>query len=146
MASETVDPIDWPHPPPYTGQYQGFNYRRPWQYPLSSTYCTCSSMRAANHKTYCTDWDANVRPSERQANALPVRPLRVWICNELGYDTCLEYIISFISNGEHVFIYIWYFHLFFAFLDLVMSIRISITNFHVLCFDIYAIPTYEHWN
>ena len=29
MASETVDPIDWSYPPPYTGQY-----------PLSSTYCT----------------------------------------------------------------------------------------------------------
>ena len=29
MASETVDPIDRSHPPPYTGQY-----------PLSSTYCT----------------------------------------------------------------------------------------------------------
>ena len=29
MASETVDPIDWSHPSPYTGQY-----------PLSSTYCT----------------------------------------------------------------------------------------------------------
>ena len=29
MASETVDPIDWLHPPPYTRQY-----------PLSSTYCT----------------------------------------------------------------------------------------------------------
>ena len=29
MASETVDPIDWSHPPPYTGQY-----------PLSSTFCT----------------------------------------------------------------------------------------------------------
>ena len=29
MASEMVDPIDWSHPPPYTGQY-----------PLSSTYCT----------------------------------------------------------------------------------------------------------
>ena len=36
-------------------------------------------MRAANHKTYCTDWDANVRPSECQANALPVWPLRVWV-------------------------------------------------------------------
>ena len=29
MASETVSPIDWSQPPPYTGQY-----------PLSSTYCT----------------------------------------------------------------------------------------------------------
>ena len=29
MASETVDPIYWSHPPPYTGQY-----------PLSFTYCT----------------------------------------------------------------------------------------------------------
>ena len=28
MASETVDPIDWLHPPPHTGQY-----------PLCSTYC-----------------------------------------------------------------------------------------------------------
>ena len=37
-----------------------------------------SSMQAANHKTYCTDWDANVRPSECQANALPVQPLYVW--------------------------------------------------------------------
>ena len=36
-------------------------------------------MRAANHKTYCTDWDANVRPSECRANALPVWPLRVWV-------------------------------------------------------------------
>ena len=29
MASETVDPIDWSYPSPYTGQY-----------PMSSTYCT----------------------------------------------------------------------------------------------------------
>ena len=29
MASETVDPIDWSHPIPYTGQF-----------PLSSTFCT----------------------------------------------------------------------------------------------------------
>ena len=29
MASDTVDPIDWSTPPPYTGQY-----------PLSYTYCT----------------------------------------------------------------------------------------------------------
>ena len=29
MASETVDPVHWLHPPPYTGQYS-----------LSSTYCT----------------------------------------------------------------------------------------------------------
>ena len=29
MASETVDPIEWLHPQPYTGQY-----------PLSSSYCT----------------------------------------------------------------------------------------------------------
>ena len=32
MASETVDPIDWSHPPPYTGPY-----------PLSSTYWTLQS-------------------------------------------------------------------------------------------------------
>ena len=34
MASETVDPIDWSHPPPYTGQS-----------PLSSTYCTLQITR-----------------------------------------------------------------------------------------------------
>ena len=43
MASETVDPIDWLHPPPYTGQY-----------PLSSTYAHCNAGWAANHETYCT--------------------------------------------------------------------------------------------
>ena len=35
-----------------------------------------SAMRAANRKTCCTQWAANVRPSVCQANALPVRPLR----------------------------------------------------------------------
>ena len=33
-------------------------------------------MRTANNKTCFTQWAANVRPSECQANALPVRPLR----------------------------------------------------------------------
>ena len=64
IASETVDPTDWPLLPPYIGQY-----------PLNSTYCTVQ-MRVINHKTCCSHWDANARPSECQANALPVRPLR----------------------------------------------------------------------
>ena len=66
MSSETVDPIDWLQPPPYTGQY-----------PLSSTYAHCNAGWAANHETYCTEWGANLRPSDYQTNALPVRPLRV---------------------------------------------------------------------
>ena len=44
-----------------------------------------NSMRVANHKAYCTDWDANVQPSERQANALPVRPLRVCSATQLPW-------------------------------------------------------------
>ena len=65
MASETVDPINWSHPPPYTGQY-----------PLSSTYYTV--QWGANHKICCTQWAANVRPSVCQANALPVQPLKAY--------------------------------------------------------------------
>ena len=38
MTSQTVDPIDWPLPLPYTEQY-----------PLSSTYCTVE-MQATNRK------------------------------------------------------------------------------------------------
>ena len=67
MASETVDPIDCSHPPTLHRAVP------------PELHVLHSSMRAANHKTYCTDWDANVRPLEREANALPVRPLRVWI-------------------------------------------------------------------
>ena len=36
-----------------------------------------SAMLAANNKTCCTHWAANVRPSECEADALPVRPLMV---------------------------------------------------------------------
>ena len=67
MASETVDPIDWLHPPPYKGS-------TPWAPPIAH----CNAGWAGNHKTYCTEWDPNVRPSEYQTNALPVRPLRVF--------------------------------------------------------------------
>ena len=35
-----------------------------------------TTMRAANHKTCCTESAANMRPTECQTNALPVRPLR----------------------------------------------------------------------
>ena len=65
MASETVDPIAWPHPPPYTGHAVP-----------PELHVLHSVMRAANHKTCCNP-AANVRPSECQANALPVRSLRV---------------------------------------------------------------------
>ena len=34
------------------------------------------AMMATNHKTCCTQWAANVRPSECHVNALPMRPLR----------------------------------------------------------------------
>ena len=66
MASETVGPIDRSLPSPYTRQYL-----------FSSAYCTVQ-MGVTNHKTCCSHWDANTRPSECQAfrplNAR--RPLR----------------------------------------------------------------------
>ena len=64
MASETVDPIDWSHPPPYTGQYPCIAHR--------------NAGWAANHKTYCTERASIVRPSECQTYALPVRPHRIY--------------------------------------------------------------------
>ena len=42
MASETVDPIDWPHPPPYTEEY-----------PLSSTYCTLHAGCKSQDLLHC---------------------------------------------------------------------------------------------
>ena len=32
------------------------------------------------------------------------------------------------------------------YVDKGISIKILLTNFRVLCFAVYAIPTYEHWN
>ena len=49
-----------------------------------------NAMSAANHKTCCTEWAANVRPSECQANALPVRPVRVFF-PEFVNDECCAY-------------------------------------------------------
>ena len=64
-ASETVDPIDWSHPYPTQGS-------TPWAPRVAQCNAGCKS-----HKTCCTHWAANVRPLECQANALPVRPLKV---------------------------------------------------------------------
>ena len=55
-------------------------------------------MRAANHKTYCTDWDANVRPSERQANALIVRPLRVLSINDIVIPSNILWFVLFADD------------------------------------------------
>ena len=67
MASETVDSIDWPHPPHPHGQY-----------PLRFTYCTVLTW-PTNCKTCCTNRDSNARPRVCQTNALPVRCF-VWQC------------------------------------------------------------------
>ena len=67
MASETVDTIDWSHPHPAQGS-------APW----APCIAHCNVGWAANHKSCCTESAANVRPSECQTNALPVRPLRVF--------------------------------------------------------------------
>ena len=61
MASEKVDTIDWPHPPPYNRAV-----------PLSSTYCTLQCGLGCKSQDCCTEWAANVRPSGCQTNALPM--------------------------------------------------------------------------
>ena len=48
-----------------------------------------SSMRDANHKTYCTDWDANVRPSERQANCSATQSIKT----KLGVAVRVEQLL-----------------------------------------------------
>ena len=57
------------HPPPYTGQCS-----------LISTYCTVQ-MLATNRKTCCSSRGPNTRPWVCQTNALPVRPLMVFLIN-----------------------------------------------------------------
>ena len=56
MASETVDPIDWSHSPPYTGQY-----------PLSSMYCTVQCWLQITRFTALTEMRTcdlrNARPT-----------------------------------------------------------------------------------
>ena len=64
MASERIDSIDLPLPPPFTGKY------------LRSSNCLVQ-MEVTNHKICCRRWEVNTRPSECQANILPM-----WI---LGY-------------------------------------------------------------
>ena len=61
MASETVDPIDWSHPPPT------------WAVPperLVHSINRCSSAAAGIERT-------TLQPSACEASTLPMRPLRV---------------------------------------------------------------------
>ena len=61
MASETVDPIDWSHPPPT------------WAVPperLVHSINRCSSVTAGIER-------ATLQPSACEATTLPMRPLRV---------------------------------------------------------------------
>ena len=65
MASETVDPIDWQHPQPYTGQY-----------PLSSTYCTVQCGLQITRLTALTEM--------RTCDFLNARPTHC-LCGHSGY-------------------------------------------------------------
>ena len=60
MASETVDPIDWSHPPPYTEQYR-----------LSSTYCTLQcGLQITRLVALSQPWMCDFRmPDQRTAGA-----------------------------------------------------------------------------
>ena len=66
MASKTVDPIDWSHPPPYTGQY-----------PLSYTYCTVQCGLQITRLTALTE----IRTCALR-NAKPTHCL----CGHSGYE------------------------------------------------------------
>ena len=63
-ASETADLIDWPLPPPYTGQL-----------PLSSMHVLHGANASDKSQVLLQPLGRDARPSECQANALPVRPL-----------------------------------------------------------------------
>ena len=54
---------------------QAWSRRRPWQYTLSSTYCTVLTW-PTNRKTWCTSRDSNSRPRECQTRVL---------CGHSGY-------------------------------------------------------------
>ena len=66
MASSTVDPHDWQVP--LTGT-------QPEYVPLSSTCMV--QMHAKNHKTCCSQWDANRRRPECQPHS--------WLCGNSGH-------------------------------------------------------------
>ena len=70
MASGTVDPIDWSHPPPDTGQY-----------PLSSTCCTLQ----CGHGLQITRLAALSQP--RTCDLRNARPMHC-LCGHSGYSTC----------------------------------------------------------
>ena len=68
MASETVDPIDWSHPPPYTGQY-----------PLSSTYCTVQCGLQITR--------LNAPTEMRACDLRNARPTHSWYKHSFGRNT-----------------------------------------------------------
>ena len=72
--SEMVDPIDWSHPPPYTGQY-----------PLSSTYCTVQCGLQITRLTTLTEM--------RTCDLRNVRPTHC-LCGHSGYKW---YYLSIVS-------------------------------------------------
>ena len=91
MASETVDPINWSHPPPYTGQYS-----------LSSTYCTVQCGLQITRLTALTEM--------RTCDLRNARPTHC-LCGHSGYTdrvpALLDYTASYNSstastNNEHV--------------------------------------------
>ena len=61
--------------------------------PWAPRIAYCNAGWAANHKTCYTEWAANVQPSDCQTNALPVRPLRVYVVNTaqgVAYHTVIR--------------------------------------------------------
>ena len=67
MSLETVDPIDWSHPPPYTEQHH-----------LSSMYCT---VQCGLQITRLAELSV-----PRKCDLRNARPTH-WLCGHSGYDT-----------------------------------------------------------
>ena len=73
MASEAVDPIDWLHLLPYTGQF-----------PLSSTYCTVQCGLQITRLTATSEDRSNARPAQRTACA-ETQGMKIVTTNFLSY-------------------------------------------------------------
>ena len=73
-------------------------------------------MQSTNHKVCSIQLDANARPSECQAIALPVRPLRVEWCDILSQCLCHKFSAVLFMNATWLNLKAFCPHLTFSFI------------------------------
>ena len=134
MASETVDLIDWSHPPPA------------WAVPPELTYCTVLT-RPTNRKTCCTNRDSNTRPLVCHTNALPVRPLAQGVYDYSTYMTTprmdirytyISYTYGYSKDGCTFYLHMLYLWLLLGWLYVIPT---NIIHIWQLLGWLYVIPT-----